>query len=393
MENQKKLLQFVEWLGQNVPELKGQGPEQIVSAINELSKSDEGKQMLQGLIQEFESSMTSMFKKGGKLDYLLCLKSGGNIQDCGCGKKINKKQPGGSIASRIWNRIAGKDKYTDGYGTKRQHAPVKESAHRTIVNAADSPMVQVMPIIGDVADGYVAADYASRGDYKPAIAAIGAGLVLPNTLEAVSKTVPKKTRKKAVNKAFDEIEDLWIPESVYDDTGNIVRHTDGAMSSEPWWGWDPIEYQDGGRFNKNKKIKKAQDGTVGLRQRGTADAQVGVYAPKYIGDEKSWANNRGAAVKNVFRGRDLYQNVVTADENGVPRRSIRVIYDYDIPTKSDTTYIDARGLESSRNPSFMQKAFGKVHSNEFMDNVDYYLEGMEPRYLSGKEVKAFKKTK
>lgn len=88
MENQEKLLQFVEWLGQNVPELKGQGPEQIVSTINELSKSDEGKQMLQGLIQEFESSMTGMFKKGGKLDYLLCLKSGGNIQDCGCGKKM-----------------------------------------------------------------------------------------------------------------------------------------------------------------------------------------------------------------------------------------------------------------------------------------------------------------
>lgn len=98
MEDQKKLLQFVTWLGENVPELKGQAPEQIVSTINKLSESKEGQQMLQGLIEEFESSMTGMFKKGGKLAYLLCLKKGGNIQDCGCGKKIDKKQPGGSIA-------------------------------------------------------------------------------------------------------------------------------------------------------------------------------------------------------------------------------------------------------------------------------------------------------
>lgn len=97
MEDQKKLLQFVTWLGENVPELKGQAPEQIVSTINKLSESEEGQQMLRGLIEEFESSMTSMFKKGGKLAYLVCLKEGGNIQDCECGKKIDKKQPGGRV--------------------------------------------------------------------------------------------------------------------------------------------------------------------------------------------------------------------------------------------------------------------------------------------------------
>lgn len=96
MEDQKKLLQFVTWLGENVPELKGQAPEQIVSTINKLSESKEGQQMLQGLIEEFESSMTGMFRKGGKLDYLLCLKKGGNIQDCGCGKKI-KVQDGDKL--------------------------------------------------------------------------------------------------------------------------------------------------------------------------------------------------------------------------------------------------------------------------------------------------------
>lgn len=94
MENQEKLMQFVTWLGENVPELKGKAPEQIVETVNKLSESEQGQQMLQGLIKEFESSMTGMFKKGGKLGYLLCLKSGGSIQDCGCGKKIRKGQDG-----------------------------------------------------------------------------------------------------------------------------------------------------------------------------------------------------------------------------------------------------------------------------------------------------------
>lgn len=35
-----------------------------------------------------------IFKEGGKLDYLLCLKKGGHIQDCGCGKKIEKAAEG-----------------------------------------------------------------------------------------------------------------------------------------------------------------------------------------------------------------------------------------------------------------------------------------------------------
>lgn len=109
MEDQKKLLQFVTWLGENVPELKGQAPEQIVSTINKLSESKEGQQMLQGLIEEFESSMTGMFKKGGKLAYLLCLKKGGNIQDCGCGKKIEKAEEGRVLGSNQYPRISRKE--------------------------------------------------------------------------------------------------------------------------------------------------------------------------------------------------------------------------------------------------------------------------------------------
>lgn len=95
MGDQEKLIQFVTWLGENIPELKGKAPEEIVETVNKLSSSEEGQQMLQGLIKEFESNTTGMFKKGGKLGYLLCLKSGGSIQDCGCGcKKIRKGQDG-----------------------------------------------------------------------------------------------------------------------------------------------------------------------------------------------------------------------------------------------------------------------------------------------------------
>lgn len=87
MENQKKLLQFIEWIGANVPELQGQDSEQIISTINKLSETPEGQKILQKLIEGFESNAAGMFKKGGKLNYLLCLKNGG-IADCGCGKKL-----------------------------------------------------------------------------------------------------------------------------------------------------------------------------------------------------------------------------------------------------------------------------------------------------------------
>lgn len=103
--------------------------------------------------------------------------------------------------------------------------------------------------------------------------------------------------------------------------------------------------------------------------------------------------NGPAYVKNVFSGNTLEQNVVTEGINGVPRRTIRSITNYDNPAKSDTTYIDANGLEAGRNPGILARIFGNVHSNKFMDNIDSILVGMEPRQLSEKEVKRTKKNK
>lgn len=130
MEDQKKLLQFVTWLGENVPELKGQAPEQIVSTINKLSESKEGQQMLQGLIEEFESSTTGMFKKGGKLNYLLCLKKGGNIQDCGCGKKIEKAETGRVLGSDQYQRVSRKEAIDAAIGA----GMTREEAQRAYLN-------------------------------------------------------------------------------------------------------------------------------------------------------------------------------------------------------------------------------------------------------------------
>lgn len=194
---------------------------------------------------------------------------------------VDSFQPGGSIASRLWNKWTGKDTYTDGYGTTRSHTPVRESAHRTIVKAADSPLVQAIPVVGDIADGYVAADYAAKGDYKSAIAAIGAGLVLPNAMEVAGRMVPSSAYRNIADKAddfveilgvetpskkwnrtpdkkFNNVEDnssVWIPETQYDDDMNVIAGSlDDSMSSEPWWGWDPVEYQDGGEIPSNAAV-------------------------------------------------------------------------------------------------------------------------------------------
>lgn len=89
----KELINFVEWLPENSGLFEGMTIEETVSKINELSTSDEGKQTLEQLTKQYKGM--GLFKKGGKLNYLLCLQKGGNIQDCGCGNKIKKGKDGG----------------------------------------------------------------------------------------------------------------------------------------------------------------------------------------------------------------------------------------------------------------------------------------------------------
>ena len=149
------------------------------------------------------------------------------------------------------------------------------------------------------------------------------------------------------------------------------------------------ESQKTGMFAKGGKLEqlltKYQSGGS-LRQRGKLNAYRGSY-PKYVNDG-TWTSMNGADIKNVFNGNTLEQNVVTKGINGIPRRSVRIITNYDMPAKSDTFYVDANGLQARRNPGFFQKLFGNVHTPEFMNNVDAKLKNAEPIQLSEREVKA-----
>lgn len=89
----KELINFVEWLPENSELFTGLSIEETVRLVNELVESDD--ETLKQLVKQYKGM--ELFKKGGKLDYLLCLKKGGPM-DCGCGKKIEKAQPGSGTA-------------------------------------------------------------------------------------------------------------------------------------------------------------------------------------------------------------------------------------------------------------------------------------------------------
>lgn len=203
----------------------------------------------------------------------------------------------------------------------------------------------------------------------------------------------------------------WLPQNIQRFEGMVSEETIREISSaksveEVAAALDKLSKEQGGNeiiphmvevFQKSKKtgmfakdgkleqlLTKYQSGGF-LRQRGKLNAYRGSY-PKYVNDG-TWTSMNGADIKNVFNGNTLEQNVVTKGINGIPRRSVRIITNYDMPAKSDTFYVDANGLQARRNPGFFQKLFGNVHTPEFMDSVDAKLVGAEPIQLSEREVK------
>lgn len=98
----EELIGFVEWLSKNTDDFIGLTVEETVSKINDMLESSSGKEELRQLTKQYKGM--ELFKKGGKLDYLLCLKKGGKVQDCGCGKKIEKAATGSSgVADGDWD--------------------------------------------------------------------------------------------------------------------------------------------------------------------------------------------------------------------------------------------------------------------------------------------------
>ena len=97
-EQQEMLAAFVEWLPKRVKEFANMQPEQIVEALNGMSKTPEGQKQVQQLMQQFQQEVSggqiSQFEIGGKLHSFLCKHAkGGHIAGCGC------KEDGGNIKS------------------------------------------------------------------------------------------------------------------------------------------------------------------------------------------------------------------------------------------------------------------------------------------------------
>ena len=67
--DEKLMQEFIQWLPQNIEEFANKFPEEIITAINELSKSEDGVKMLQQLMTAFQQSkLSNSFKLGGKIE-------------------------------------------------------------------------------------------------------------------------------------------------------------------------------------------------------------------------------------------------------------------------------------------------------------------------------------
>lgn len=94
----KELMDFVKWLPNNSELFKNLSIEETIAQINNLSSSEEGKEALKQLTNIFKNKEMKLFKDGGKINYLLCLKKGGKGPDCGC-NKVTKAAEGEVIAN------------------------------------------------------------------------------------------------------------------------------------------------------------------------------------------------------------------------------------------------------------------------------------------------------
>ncbi len=120
--DETQLIEFIKWIPTRVKELQNKSPEEIAMTLNKLSKTPEGQKQLETLIQEFKSENaaiqpeeTGMFKKGGKLNYLVTkFKNGGK-------KTINTpKGPIHSDGEGGYKDIDGRDAgYREGYFKER----------------------------------------------------------------------------------------------------------------------------------------------------------------------------------------------------------------------------------------------------------------------------------
>lgn len=102
---QEELIQFVQWLPSKVAEFQDKTPEEIVGALNQMAQSEEGMNAISGLINQFKQEQsTRMFKKGGKINYLINMfRDGGSTKEK---RQENKKTVKEGKKSSKFNRTA-----------------------------------------------------------------------------------------------------------------------------------------------------------------------------------------------------------------------------------------------------------------------------------------------
>lgn len=116
MDNQKVLAQVLK----NLSDRWEMTVSEVAEKLNKMSE-DEVKNVLE---------MTKLFEKGGKLNYLLCLKNGG-VADCGCGKKL-KAQNGQMLPTPDYQNPYGP--IGNSFTPLSESAPMTEEDYDAIVS-------------------------------------------------------------------------------------------------------------------------------------------------------------------------------------------------------------------------------------------------------------------
>lgn len=72
-EQEKEFMAFVEWLPKNIEKFANAKPEDIISYLEELGKTPEGKNELKSLVTKYKQSKNKINfnRRGGKIDYLV----------------------------------------------------------------------------------------------------------------------------------------------------------------------------------------------------------------------------------------------------------------------------------------------------------------------------------
>lgn len=173
--NKEELMQFVEWLPNNVEEFKGMDPDQIVNTLNKLSESEEGIATLNELMSTYKKSK-QMFRKGGKIEYLVGkFQEGGEVKKYKKSDDFNRKE--WRAAKRDW-RDLGLSRHDAKISAAQELMSPKTQLVSTSTIANDVLAKPIIPSIEytaskqapvlNITNGF---DYTSLGSFDKAFAA------------------------------------------------------------------------------------------------------------------------------------------------------------------------------------------------------------------------------